>query len=319
MGHSRKMWLLATMFSLLAFGTAAMAATPTVTVIDYPGAVGTAIFGINPQGDMVGAWDDTAGNEHGFVFLAPRNPAAAKTTYDTICPGGLDALKNQAAGGGCFVSFDYSTSLTTAVWTDAFGITPQGEIVGQYGAADNTTHGFLLRNGQFFPIEAEGWRNTMPAKIAPNGMIVGCNHMTGVKNMQGFVLTADGFTRDLDMGTMYNGVNPQGDILGIYYDPPQKWVVVRTFVIHEGVKTFFPLPEGSGALVGQDINASGDVVGRYKDSSGNIRGFLLRDGVFKSIDPEGSVWTSLSSINARGDIVGYYWDSNNVAHGFLLH
>jgi hypothetical protein len=112
-----------------------MAATPTVTVIDYPGAVGTAIFGINPQGDMVGAWDDTAGNEHGFVFLAPRNPAAAKTTYDTICPGGLDALKNHAAGGGCFVSFDYSTSLTTAVWTDAFGITPQGEIVGQYGAA----------------------------------------------------------------------------------------------------------------------------------------------------------------------------------------
>lgn len=309
----RKLWLLAVALSLLVLGTAALAAAAQFTTINFPGATDTFVLGTNPQGDMVGAYDDTAGNERGFVFLAPRNAAAHKTVYDTVCAGGLDAL--QHGDGGCFVSFDYPSP---AIWTDAYGITPQGEIVGQYGLADNTIHGFLLRNGEFFPIEVEGQPNTMPAKIAPNGTIVGCNHVTGIKNMHGFVLTADGVTLDPDVGTMYNGVNPQGDIAGIYYDPPQKWVVVRSFVIHQGLKRWFPLPDGSTAMLAQDINAAGDVVGRYKDAAGNIHGFLVHDGTFTALDPEGTIWTSAYGINARGDIVGYYVDANFSAHGFLL-
>lgn len=319
MGPLWKLWLLATALLLLISRTNVLAAPATFTTIDYPGSLSTYALGINSQGDIAGAWDDAL-TEHAFVFIAPRNSAAQKTAYDTLCAGGLDALQNgNASARGCFVSFDYTSEGFTAPWTQAWGITPQGEIVGQYGLADGTTHGFLLRNGQFFAVDVEGWPNTMPAKISPSGMIVGCNHITFIPQMHGFAITGAGVTHDPDGGTMYNGVNPQGDILGIYYDPPQKWVTVKTFVIHNGEKTFLPSPEGALAMVGQDINAAGDVVGRYKDSAGEIHGFLLlRDGTFSTIDPEGTIQTNVSGINARGDIVGYYIDSTWTGHAFLM-
>ena len=41
----------------------------TFTVVDVPGAVvgGTRVRGINARGDITGLYDDSSGNEHGFV------------------------------------------------------------------------------------------------------------------------------------------------------------------------------------------------------------------------------------------------------------
>ena len=67
------------------------------------------------------------------------------------------------------------------------------------------------------------------------------------------------------------------------------------------------------------INARGHIVGGYVDSNGISHGFLLRNGVFKTIDVPGALETlAARSINARGDIVGGFLDSDFVRHGFLL-
>lgn len=67
------------------------------------------------------------------------------------------------------------------------------------------------------------------------------------------------------------------------------------------------------------INARGHIVGSYVDSDGISHSFLLRNGVFKTIDVPGAMETiAARGINARGDIVGGFLDFDFVRHGFLL-
>ena len=140
--------LMAGAICLLALTPAALADAPRFAAVDYPGAVRTFALGINPAGEIVGAYDDALGNEHGFLLRA-----------------------------GTFTSFDYPG----AAWTDAYAITPQGDIVGQYGNGDKITRGFLLKDGYFYPIEVfgatdKGDANSMPFGISPDGTIAGCYH-----------------------------------------------------------------------------------------------------------------------------------------------
>src|SRR5262245_55132972 len=68
------------------------------------------------------------------------------------------------------------------------------------------------------------------------------------------------------------------------------------------------------------IYARGDIVGSYIDADGVPHGFLLRKGVFTTIDVSGAgaTWAA-RGINARGDIVGNFDDSDFTArHGYLL-
>lgn len=60
--------------------------------------------------------------------------------------------------------------------------------------------------------------------------------------------------------------------------------------------------------VAKDVNASGDIVGLYLDTAGRQHGFLLRQGVFSSIDfPVAGVRaTVVNGINAQSEMVGTY-------------
>ena len=269
---------------------AALAGPPRFTRIDYPGATKTFVYDVNPAGDIVGAFVDANG-EHGFVLH-----------------------------GGEFTSFDYPG----ATWTDAYGINPEGDIVGQYGLADKTTHGFLLRHGDFYAIEVDGphdagLANSMAYKISPDGTIVGCYHQsssTGAAiagTMHGFSLNADGLTFNANINSMNLGVNPSGDITGymsVATDP-------RSYVVSGGIQTWFVVP-GAAVTRASGINDSGDIVGWYKDASAHLHGFLLSEGVFTTLDVafEGVKQTQPFAINAEGDIVGYFLDATGY-HGFL--
>ncbi len=83
-------------------------------------------------------------------------------------------------------------------------------------------------------------------------------------------------------------------------------------------------PPGSVFTLGVDINAGGQIVGRYIDAAGINHGFLLSGGAYTDITfPGGAVYTRALGINRQGDIVGDYSliDPNGVkgVHGYLLH
>src|SRR5687767_14580932 len=59
-----------------------------------------------------------------------------------------------------------------STFTFPFGINPQGDVVGNYGAG-GVTRGFLLSEGNFTSIEIPGARATLAFGINPQGDIVG--------------------------------------------------------------------------------------------------------------------------------------------------
>ena len=66
------------------------------------------------------------------------------------------------------------------------------------------------------------------------------------------------------------------------------------------------------------INARGHIGGIYVDSAGVSHSFLLRNGVFKTIDvPGAAVTLAVRGINARGDIAGNFNDSDTNFHGYV--
>jgi len=70
--------------------------------------------------------------------------------------------------------------------------------------------------------------------------------------------------------------------------------------------------------VATDINAHGDIVGAWDDTSGTRRGFLLRHRAFTTIEFPGAILSNATGINAAGEIVGRYTSADGVRHGFLL-
>jgi hypothetical protein len=298
---SKKSWFFALVICLFAFTSIVVAKPARFTTINYPDAVHTYALGINPAGDIVGAYDDTLGREHGFV------------------------LRN-----GNFTSFDWPGS----TWTDGYGINPKGDIVGQYGWSENginTTHGFLLRDGNFYPIDIPGQQNTMPFKISPEGTIVGCNHTNlnaagavDINKMYGFTLDTAGGTNQTMVRSMNLGVNPAGDVVGYYFGTPSGTPSSRaewSYLIRNGVMTWFQFP-GAFATLATDISPSGAIVGRYRfQTPATLHGFLVEDGEFESFDVPGATQTFPFGISATNDIVGYYVvgaGSTAVYHGFLL-
>ena len=77
---------------------------------------------------------------------------------------------------------------------------------------------------------------------------------------------------------------------------------------------------GAKATEAFGINERGDIVGDYTDATGNVHGFLLRNGTFTSIDYPGAILTSTRGINDAGVIVGAFTtaDDPTDAHGYIL-
>jgi probable HAF family extracellular repeat protein/YD repeat-containing protein len=110
----------------------------TFTPIDIPGALGTAAYGINTAGQIVGYFWDATGY-HGFL-----RDGATFTTLDV--PGAID--------------------------TYALGINTAGQIVGYFW--DGTRlRGFLKDGATFTAFDVPGARETLASGINTAGQIVG--------------------------------------------------------------------------------------------------------------------------------------------------
>jgi probable HAF family extracellular repeat protein len=80
--------------------------------------------------------------------------------------------------------------------------------------------------------------------------------------------------------------------------------------------TTFDVP-GASRTYGMGINAAGDVVGAYADSSG-VHGFLFRANRFTTIDPPGAKSAYAVGINDSGQIAGWFVTKDQHNHAFLF-
>ena len=73
---------------------------------------------------------------------------------------------------------------------------------------------------------------------------------------------------------------------------------------------------GATRTAAAGINAAGDIVGGWSDSTG-AHGFLLQAGVFTPINFPLATSTAPFGINDTGEIAGFYSDSAGKSHGFI--
>jgi hypothetical protein len=300
----------------------ARSAAFTFVTIDVPNATFTIPTGIGPSGDAVGIYGDASFNEHGF-FLSH----GSFTTTDV--PGAL-------------------VGASGILQTEANGINPAGDIVGDYfappgapGAPESHVafspacrRGFLYSNGQFSDVLVPGKKGSIPNSITPDGTIYGCDHNDDyLGSMVGFGRTAFGTFITLDAGggelqdptqsvttSMNNGATPNGKIiLGLYANGGS----YHGYVVENGKFAPYDVP---GSVLTQiwGINASAEFVGLYDDANGNEHGFLQRWGESAPITidvpsdpPFNSTLTDAFGINPAGHVVGLYIDSSGNLHGFL--
>jgi hypothetical protein len=156
--------------------------------VDFPGAVATALRGINNLGDLSGTYSvvDLNADEFGFIILR-RGPAIsfklADPTGTGIVVGGINDLR-QLVGyytdststlvgflrqpSGQFVSIIIPGALST----QAYGINDCGIVVGVWGDG-STAHGFYGRPGNLHSFDVPGAIATFSQGINNEGRIVG--------------------------------------------------------------------------------------------------------------------------------------------------
>ena len=302
----------------------------TITKFDVPRA-GTAagqgtieVKGMTPALEIVGTNMDANNVFHGFL----RTRYGKFTIFDAPSAG---TGSNQGTGG--------------------LSVNPEGMILGIYLDADNVYHGLLRApNGALTPFDppgvgTEAYQGTYPANLsginsegANVGEIFDASYV-----YHGYLRAPNGSYTEFDdpnagtgagsgQGTLSLGINPAGEISGVYID--------ANYVFHgfmrdrDGMIRDFDVPgAGTGAYQGTNacwfivcwggINPAGTITGFYVDNYNVYHGFLrTRDGEIERFNAPGAgtaAWqgTQPMTISSEGAITGSYTDANNVVHGFL--
>ena len=235
------------------------------TTIDYPNAVATGALGINSQGDIVGQYTaDTSGDPaaiHGFLLQAGNFTALN-------VPGrlGMIAARINDAGQitGCDHDHDMADSMHGVVykngtWTElsvgmsmGTGLLPDGSLaVGFYNYSTTSGHAYLTSGSDpiFFDFPFAG--GSAAWDINPSGEIVG-QYADVTKVTHGFLLIPSAFDPTFGIAPVA-GANPSFQFITIDYP-------------------------GATYTQAVGINASGHVVGSYRDSAGKQHSFLLMRG-----------------------------------------
>jgi probable HAF family extracellular repeat protein len=266
--------------------TAGTHAAMVFTTLDVPGATLTNAQGINHQGDIVGTYNDAAGQQHGFLRSGGQ--------YRTIdVPNGHAVL--------------------------ARGINDAGDIVGTYQRPGESggiaAHGFLLtRRGGLLAVDYPGHLNTIAQRILNDGTILGCYHDTDTMGTMHGMMFQRGFSA-MDMGmSMNNGATPDGQyVTGFFMDTDGR---NKAYVVDQGKFSSLEVPGALGTNA-WDINPSRVIAGVFTDAAGAIHGFAYNAGTFTRIDAPGASTTRVFGINDRGDLVGIFVDTAGRTHGFV--
>jgi len=180
--------------------------------IDEPDAAGfTVVTDINPSGDMVGRYQSANGTFHGFSLVG--GAYGVFTTVDH-----LDADGNPDMG---------------PMGIQGMAINAEGIIAGFYQDRNLVFHAFLLDHGVFTTIDPPNAIKTGGSggvlHLDPAGEVVASYITAADKPLpcgcqgHGFTYRRGTFTTfdypgAVADGTINTGINPQGDIVGIYVD-----------------------------------------------------------------------------------------------------
>jgi hypothetical protein len=314
-------------FSALALFVAlaipAQAPAQQLITFDAPGSSssalqGTAVWGINLQGTIVGDVTNSSGATHGYL----RAFDGKFTEFDV--PGA-----NPDPGYGC----EYGSGGTCPSAINDFGV-----VAGWDQDTNSVYHGFLrTADGQIIAIDASGagtsaYQGTVAQSINDWGTVIGY-YVDSNNTAHGFLRTPDGKISLFDsseagtgayQGTYADSINNLGTIAGTVTD--SNGLSHGFLRATDGKFTTFD-PRGTvGAPYGTAnayINDLGVIAGFYFDVNnvgrgyqrtveGKITDYNVPDSGTAAFD---GAW--VNAVNLKGTAVGYVEDTNDLSRSFI--
>jgi hypothetical protein len=219
------------------------------------------------------------------------------------------------------------------VGTRAFGINPQGDIVGSYTAGGKTV-GFLLSDGAWTTIDYPGGTSSEAWGINARGDIIGRYTLAGRAGTLGFLFRNGEYT-DISVPnpsrpdgkhliTLPTKIGSSGEIVGCYHNIDGMTDMFG--YVQRGSEVLPPfgvVSTLSGGRTGisamhNGVTPGGDtIVGLTFPIAGQSRGYVVSNGAFSYLDFPGSTFTQAWDVNPAGTIVGQYTGAGRT-HGFYL-
>jgi probable HAF family extracellular repeat protein len=279
--------------SLTLFVAGALASVPTMradsfpatpgfyTTIDVPGATSTSITAISSSGNLAGTFTDTTGAEHGF-----------------------------GDNHGVFNTFDFPAGSDPLVT----GINDAGQIVGSYQFPNQPFgRGFEYANGVFTQITPDE-AGLYPHAINNSGVIAGygVSCLINLVCGSGFIYSNGTVTTGIEFppqppddstDTNFQGINNKGEVVGNYLGGIyHQFCCDEGGFIYYGDNNFmvFKVP-GATDTIPFGINDAGQIVGVFRDNSGNQYGFFYSNGGFSTLDFQPTGIDDLGQIVGNGD------------------
>ncbi len=252
-----------------------------LTLIDFPDAISTQIWGVNGRGEMAGVYTGADRVQHGFLYA-----------------------------NGRFTTIDYPGAAATF----ANAINASGDIAGDYAMTSNGPRkGFLWSSGRFTTIEYPDGSSNGAVGIDANGDIAGYHGSP----LKGYLLRGGEFTSlsyPEATVTVVGGMGPSGLIVGAY---THNGVSMAFAYSHGEFERIWTHPQAVGFTNAVGANAAGEIVGRYLDAARVSHGYLWSGGAYYTIDCPTATFTGAAGITPDGDVVGRC-TVDGVSHGFLL-
>ena len=264
--------------------------------IDGPGALATIASGVNAGREVVGRFNDAADCVRGFLL----HPEGVLETLEVDVPGAdLTVARGISDAGdilgmyrlrepefpdrrhgfirrkGQYVTLDYPGPPGTN--TFAWNMNAAGVVVGatSFPGDGYREHGFVLTGGTWTQIDYPGALKTWASDIGSDGTIVG-TWFDEAKVEHGFLLT-EGIFAEVNVpgahSNFFDAILDSGTTSGVYTDESTR--ARRGFVMEKDHRV--TTIEYPGLTVVRDINARGDLVGRYVDA-GKERGYVIWEG-----------------------------------------
>lgn len=217
---------------------------------NFPESIQTQVVGINSNAapTTVGFWVDGTGNNLGFVDQSgtftsvsdPLTPATGTVVNQLLGVNNNDiaaGFYNNAAGAANGYLYNIGTPGFTAInfpgatATTATGINNAGDVSGFYIDGAGLTHGFLDIGGVYTSYDDPNGETTMFFGLNNENQVVG-SYLDGSEESQGLLYNfvtntwqtiSDPNAVRLPLafgtnGTILNGINDRGDLVGFYSD-----------------------------------------------------------------------------------------------------
>ncbi|HJV88561.1 MAG TPA: hypothetical protein VJ698_24060 [Noviherbaspirillum sp.] len=263
--------------------------------IDVPDALGTAAYGINDAGAIVGR------------FFHPQLPGQFSINHGFL-------LEN-----GQFTTIQYPPAPgdDPDIAETAYDINNKGVIAGGYRVGHGFNYAFLLEGGTYTTLaQPEPYIYVSSANgITDAGTIIGTYISTRISDIHSFMLKQGNFTTiDVpgSISTYAYGINHAEEVVGEYISSNTQH---HGYLSSGGGITNIDRP-GADSTTPYGINRRGQIAGTYLEA-GVMHGFVLAKGNYLTIDYPGATNTEVFGINSKGVVVGDYLDADGHRHGFV--